>query len=100
KFYFFLQAEDGIRGRNVTGVQTCALPISTFPEYIEGNVVSYYSQFELKKQYTCSHNEFFFLEIDNLLDSLYMHSATSQYDLWRSSARPPLRLSSGFYLAQ
>src|SRR5699024_11414197 len=25
--YFFLQAEDGIRDRNVTGVQTCALPI-------------------------------------------------------------------------
>src|SRR5699024_7200786 len=24
---FFLQAEDGIRDRNVTGVQTCALPI-------------------------------------------------------------------------
>src|SRR5699024_11495330 len=28
KFYFFIQAEDGIRDRNVTGVQTCALPIS------------------------------------------------------------------------
>src|SRR5207249_5328458 len=26
-FLFFFQAEDGIRGRNVTGVQTCALPI-------------------------------------------------------------------------
>src|SRR5699024_8096024 len=26
--YFFFQAEDGIRDRNVTGVQTCALPIS------------------------------------------------------------------------
>src|SRR5207249_6196427 len=25
---FFFRAEDGIRGRNVTGVQTCALPIS------------------------------------------------------------------------
>src|SRR5207249_7919648 len=25
---FFFQAEDGIRDRNVTGVQTCALPIS------------------------------------------------------------------------
>src|SRR5699024_11519983 len=25
---FFLQAEDGIRERNVTGVQACALPIS------------------------------------------------------------------------
>src|SRR5207249_5279356 len=27
-FIFFFQAEDGIRDRNVTGVQTCALPIS------------------------------------------------------------------------
>src|SRR5207249_8175532 len=27
-FFFFFQAEDGIRDRNVTGVQTCALPIS------------------------------------------------------------------------
>src|SRR5699024_924262 len=26
-FDFFFQAEDGIRDRNVTGVQTCALPI-------------------------------------------------------------------------
>src|SRR5207249_7692364 len=28
-FHFFFQAEDGIRDRNVTGVQTCALPIYT-----------------------------------------------------------------------
>src|SRR5207248_1317381 len=28
-FIFFFQAEDGIRDRTVTGVQTCALPIST-----------------------------------------------------------------------
>src|SRR5699024_11326356 len=27
-YLFFFQAEDGIRDRNVTGVQTCALPIS------------------------------------------------------------------------
>src|SRR5437868_9929221 len=27
RLYFFFQAEDGIRYRNVTGVQTCALPI-------------------------------------------------------------------------
>src|SRR5699024_11408248 len=26
-YFFFCQAEDGIRDRNVTGVQTCALPI-------------------------------------------------------------------------
>src|SRR2546430_5401799 len=28
-FFFFFQAEDGIRDLTVTGVQTCALPIST-----------------------------------------------------------------------
>src|SRR5437667_1792576 len=30
-FVFFFQAEDGIRDRDVTGVQTCALPISRDP---------------------------------------------------------------------
>src|SRR5207248_2583449 len=29
-FFFFFQAEDGIRDRTVTGVQTCALPILFF----------------------------------------------------------------------
>src|SRR2546422_8967909 len=29
-FFFFFQAEDGIRDVAVTGVQTCALPISSF----------------------------------------------------------------------
>src|SRR5437016_7372356 len=33
-FVFFFQAEDGIRDWSVTGVQTCALPISA--ELIEG----------------------------------------------------------------
>src|SRR5699024_11882065 len=27
--FFFFQGDDGIRDRNVTGVQTCALPISS-----------------------------------------------------------------------
>src|SRR2546427_8645399 len=29
-YFFFFQAEDGIRDLTVTGVQTCALPISTW----------------------------------------------------------------------
>src|SRR3989441_3941982 len=29
--FFFFQAEDGIRDKLVTGVQTCALPISAHP---------------------------------------------------------------------
>src|SRR5256886_3655090 len=32
--YFFFQAEDGIRDLTVTGVQTCALPISIFREEV------------------------------------------------------------------
>src|SRR5436309_12832947 len=31
-FFFFFQAEDGIRYFHVTGVQTCALPISLDPD--------------------------------------------------------------------
>src|SRR5256886_7279008 len=31
-FFFFFQAEDGIRDLTVTGVQTCALPISIAPD--------------------------------------------------------------------
>src|SRR5260221_12576023 len=30
-FFFFFQAEDGIRDHCVTGVQTCALPIFQYP---------------------------------------------------------------------
>src|SRR6266481_7335518 len=44
-FVFFFQAEDGIRDGTVTGVQTCALPISKGPghtvrsEYLRGGGV-------------------------------------------------------------
>src|SRR5688500_19956876 len=33
-FYFFFQAEDGIRDYKVTGVQTCALPISERDDHL------------------------------------------------------------------
>src|SRR5699024_12083904 len=35
--FFFFQAEDGIRDRNVTGVQTCALPICEIHFSVRGN---------------------------------------------------------------
>src|SRR5205085_4552885 len=35
-FVFFFQAEDGIRDLTVTGVQTCALPISTHRATADG----------------------------------------------------------------
>src|SRR5699024_11791914 len=38
---FFFQAEDGIRDRNVTGVQTCALPICRDAKRSPHHVVTY-----------------------------------------------------------
>ena len=41
-FFFFFQAEDGIRDTSVTGVQTCALPISVaVGPYVSPESVSY-----------------------------------------------------------
>src|SRR5207248_4435557 len=37
--FFFFQAEDGIRDRTVTGVQTCALPICRRTLYVPGACV-------------------------------------------------------------
>src|SRR5216684_6530502 len=39
-FFFFFQAEDGIRDVAVTGVQTCALPIYRFGNVIRGKAVT------------------------------------------------------------
>src|SRR5690606_39454951 len=36
-FFFFFQAEDGIRDFHVTGVQTCALPISKINSDLESD---------------------------------------------------------------
>src|SRR5205085_4301718 len=42
-FFFFFQAEDGIRDLTVTGVQTCALPISLVPAGIKEERVMHLS---------------------------------------------------------
>src|SRR5699024_12051734 len=43
----FFQAEDGIRDRNVTGVQTCALPISEVKQLLQLMIHSLYSNKEI-----------------------------------------------------
>src|SRR5690554_6506699 len=40
-FFFFFQAEDGIRDADVTGVQTCALPICLFLESVANDIYSF-----------------------------------------------------------
>src|SRR5699024_12178992 len=45
-FLFFFQAEDGIRDRNVTGVQTCALPICITDQQAADKAKEFLSHFE------------------------------------------------------
>src|SRR5699024_12105657 len=54
---FLFEAEDGIRGRNVTGVQTCALPISSNRRGImkKGRNTTLKERMEVA-QYTISNN--------------------------------------------
>src|SRR6266478_6052548 len=51
-FFFFFQAEDGIRDLTVTGVQTCALPISSLTTVgvLGDTVVDLNSQFAVGPQ--------------------------------------------------
>ena len=46
---FFFQAEDGIRDRLVTGVQTCALPIYEIVEFQDDVIESH--QLQIAEQY-------------------------------------------------
>src|SRR5439155_2657454 len=52
--FFFFQAEDGIRDGHVTGVQTCALPISPSRRRSAWSVFSTCSLLSSKEACTCS----------------------------------------------
>src|SRR5690349_23550296 len=45
RFFFFFQAEDGIRDLYVTGVQTCALPISRIAHLLPAYAVAPFAPF-------------------------------------------------------
>src|SRR5206468_8583444 len=51
-FFFFFQAEDGIRDLIVTGVQTCALPISS----IKSTILPSLETISLRKAFNRSSN--------------------------------------------
>src|SRR5437660_7149749 len=52
-FFFFFQAEDGIRDGHVTGVQTCALPISPRRKYFgSSGGAEYFASLRLSSE-TC-----------------------------------------------
>src|SRR5699024_867716 len=70
---FFFQAEDGIRYRNVTGVQTCALPIL--------------SQHILNQTYNIA------MKINNILRNIFMKSKDTLK--WFPAQLPEVRIILG-----
>src|SRR5205823_9550611 len=53
-FFFFFQAEDGIRDKLVTGVQTCALPIFNWPRRLSGHANVSYAAFSPDGRYVAT----------------------------------------------
>src|SRR5699024_4815871 len=74
RLVFFFQAEDVIRVRNVTGVQTCALPISKLFEKVFRHLAM-----KVQSQLTCQSP--FVRDITRLhvIDSSTMSMSLSQY---------------------
>src|SRR5256885_11105283 len=71
-FFFFFQAEDGIRDYKVTGVQTCALPICCY----RFNVL----------QDEQDPNVYYFYEVYKDQAALEAHRAMPHYATWRAAA--------------
>src|SRR3712207_6941723 len=73
-FFFFFQAEDGIRDIGVTGVQTCALPIlmgevmhGDHARFVAESHLDAVTQYELWKAVWSSLNDANFFELDAAL---------------------------------
>src|SRR5436309_10649183 len=62
-FSFFFQAEDGIRDFHVTGVQTCALPISLGAEMLR-NVESFWCPIRFASGKKCDNCKLDFPDIE------------------------------------
>src|SRR5690606_40477577 len=70
-FFFFFQAEDGIRDFHVTGVQTCALPIFTLGKYINGYFLS---KFELIYKSSVKFHQFSFWRSSRFFEMTFQSS--------------------------
>src|SRR5207253_8281919 len=65
-FFFFFQAEDGIRDGHVTGVQTCALPISKFEVDIGITIEGAEKEYEYLVKYAFDRDPDVYLKLGTL----------------------------------
>src|SRR5438034_4642027 len=77
-FFFFFQAEDGIRDHCVTGVQTCALPIFS-RTHLEGHAVrAMYACCGATDYYLETGDQAYWKTLNTLRDDLVNHQMRSE----------------------
>src|SRR5699024_11751638 len=76
-FFFFFQAEDGIRDRNVTGVQTCALPIliNKAPCFSNSPIISSYIDASTSTLFSDEQ----LVELSNIFEVLILSAVSSRF---------------------
>src|SRR2546430_6988365 len=80
-FFFFFQAEDGIRDLTVTGVQTCALPIVALATDDEG-----VSRIDLTHEYVSAVQTYglSYRDLKQMVRTSLEHTFLSGESLWRA----------------
>src|SRR2546430_9592032 len=83
----FFQAEDGIRDLTVTGVQTCALPISVEEEALISEISRYANSQNAVRQSDLSANKPFHVDVERLSLSVYCPDGVGRWFYERSEER-------------
>src|SRR3989442_3089501 len=74
--FFFFQAEDGIRDADVTGVQTCALPISCFVALRTLNLLSRWNSLQRQRTHGARKSSLESFHLRLFVRSLVIQSAS------------------------
>src|SRR6266849_3279084 len=85
--FFFFQAEDGIRDPLVTGVQTCALPISRFLETLKQAQVKTVIEYERLQKFSASTAIWLCIREEDALDDLEQEDLKAWLDAHPTLAR-------------
>src|SRR2546421_3807921 len=86
-FFFFFQAEDGIRDLIVTGVQTCALPISAGVGLEDRQDILGHKSGRITTHYSAPEIGSLVAAVNRIADSRGIHARTVLREIGRASCR-------------
>src|SRR5947208_9353187 len=91
--FFFFQAEDGIRDDLVTGVQTCALPISHIGNQVPAFLIRLLIAQDHKENTVFQSCEETILIVPSVAASLFLHPSSGISKIGRASCRERVEIS-------